>query len=242
MNTADIQVWKDIFSQLQTNIQDNDQMIREIKEQIALQEERNKQEIQKMVQTATSQKEELESLLAQVSQDGLFSLPADEEARNAFESSLKERIEQCTQVIDFAQSLLGMPATSEETLDKIRLGSRKDKEIQDVVASGFSERSLLGNWIHYFQKDLYTCQSFWDDHEFKEYDFRGKELMEERSGSYAVENGKVLLTYPDGKKMVYVVTGYSDDCLDYLISGTPIRFDYMPEDILNTLLEENANA
>lgn len=68
----------------------------------------------------------------------------------------------------------------------------------------------------YFQKDLYTCQSFWDDHEFKEYDFRGKELMEERSGSYAVENGKVLLTYPDGKKMVYVVTGYSDDCLDYL--------------------------
>ncbi|UNT94398.1 hypothetical protein [Allobaculum sp. Allo2] len=75
MNTADIQVWKDIFSQLQTNIQDNDQMIREIKEQIALQEERNKQEIQKMVQTATSQKEELESLLAQVSQDGLFPFP-----------------------------------------------------------------------------------------------------------------------------------------------------------------------
>ena len=84
---------------------------------------------------------------------------------------------------------------------------------------------------------MFTCQCFWDDSEFKEYDFKNNELVEERSGKFHVKDGKVYMDYDEGSQAIYTVTGYSNDCLDYLINRTPIRFDYMPEELLNNLLE-----
>lgn len=238
MNTADTKIWKDIISKLQTNIEENKAMIEEIKEQIVLQEERNKKEIQRLADEARAQQKDLEDLLAQVDSDELFSLPSDQEARVAFVESLKQRIDQSKQIVDYAQTLLNTPAATQETIEKIRRTAPAIPAVDPTAVEGFDASSLLGNWIHYFQKDIFTCQSFWDDKAFKEFDFRGTRLDADRGGTYEVKDGKVILTYDDGKKDEYAVTGYSVDCMDYLIDGRPYRFDYMPEDLLNSLLEQ----
>lgn len=237
-NTSDIKVWKDILSELQSNSEQNQVVIQEIQEEITLQEQRNKLEVKKLYEQIKEQTESLEKLLANLKKDTLFTLPADEATRESFEKTLEERLENSRQLMDYTASLLDTQTTAPETIEKIRFGSRKAKE--SAVRAQFPRQSLLGNWIHYFTRDMFTCQCFWDDGEFKEYDFRDNRLVEERNGKFHVEDNKVIMDYDEGKQAVYTVTGYSDDCLDYLINKTPIRFDYMPEDLLNTLLEENA--
>lgn len=233
-NTSDIKVWKDILTELKTNSEANEVVITEIKEEISLQEQRNKREVKKLYEKVKAQTEDLEALLARLKSDELFALPSDEPTRESFMKSVEERLENSRQLVDYARSLLDSTTTSTETFERLR---RSKKE--PAVRATFPRQALLGNWIHYFTKDMFTCQCFWDDDEFKEYDFRDNKLVEERSGKFRVEDGKVLMDYSEGKTAVYTVTGYSDDCLDYLINKTPIRFDYMPEDLLNNLLEEN---
>lgn len=114
------------------------------------------------------------------------------------------------------------------------------EEEEEVLSIGFSPAALYGNWIHYFSKDKFTCQSFWEDGEVREYDFVGSNLVEERTGQYEVRDGKVYLKFTNATPTEYTVTGYSDDCLDYLVDSKPIRFDYMPEHLLNSLFEDSA--
>lgn len=240
-STSDIKVWKDILSELKTNCEQNEIVISEIEEEIKLQEQRNKQEVKKLYEQVHRQTEELEALLKKLKDDTLFSLPADQETLASFEKTIQERLQNSRQVTDYTASLLDSRTTTPETIEKLRPGSRSaQKGSRDFgkVRASFPKDALLGNWIHYFTKDMFTCQSFWDDNEFKEYDFKNRELVEERSGRFRIEEGKVIMDYEEGKQAVYTVTGYSDDCLDYLINRTPIRFDYMPEDLLNSLLEE----
>lgn len=259
MNTADVQVWKDITSQLKTNIQENEAMISEIKEQIALQNERNKKEVLELALKAAKQLADLEDLRAQVEADGLFSLPSDKEAREGYVEMLQERIDQSRQIIEHANALLGIENADEQTLAQMTSAfgaetaqdadaAKEEAEAEETpvprieLATDFEAGALLGNWIHYFQKDIFTCQSFWDDSEFKEYDFRDSQLDEERGGQYTVEDGKVILNYSNGDRAEYAVTSYSDESINYMIGSTPIRFDYMPEDLLNSMLEECVGA
>ena len=234
-NTSDIKVWKDILNELKSNSEANEVVITEIKEEISLQEQRNKREVMKLYEKVKAQSEDLEKLLASLKSDELFTLPSDEQARDSFIKSVEERLENSHQLVDYARNLLETTTTSTDTIEKLR---RTKKE--PAVREQFPRQALLGNWIHYFTKDMFTCQCFWDDNEFKEYDFRDNKLVEERSGKFRVEDGKVHMDYDEGKTATYSVTGYSDDCLDYLINKTPIRFDYMPEDLLNNLLEGSA--
>lgn len=237
-NTSDIKVWKDILTELQSNSEQNEVVIQEIQEEISLQEQRNKLEVKKLYEQIKEQTASLEKLLQDVKKDTLFTLPADEPTRESFIKTLEERLENSRQLMDYTASLLDTQTTAPETIEKIRFGSRSKKA--NGVRAQFPRQALLGNWIHYFTRDMFTCQCFWDDGEFKEYDFRDNRLVEERNGKFHVDQNKVVMDYDEGKQAVYTVTGYSDDCLDYLINKTPIRFDYMPEDLLNTLLEENA--
>ncbi|MEY8308282.1 hypothetical protein AAK899_02025 [Erysipelotrichaceae bacterium 51-3] len=234
-NTSDIKVWKDILNELKSNSEANEVVITEIKEEISLQEQRNKREVMKLYEKVKAQSEDLEKLLASLKSDELFALPSDEQTRDSFIKSVEERLENSRQLVDYARNLLETTTTSTDTIEKLR---RTKKE--PAVRAQFPRQALLGNWIHYFTKDMFTCQCFWDDNEFKEYDFRDNRLVEERSGKFRVEDGKVHMDYDEGKTATYSVTGYSDDCLDYLINKTPIRFDYMPEDLLNNLLEGSA--
>lgn len=233
--TSDIKVWKDILSELKANSEQNEVVISEIQEEIALQQQRNKQEVMTLCDTLREQTKSLEELLHTVKTGGLFTLPADHKTQQSFEQSLEERLENSRQLLDYAQNLLEAGTTPSKTLETLHKPvSAPDKE---SVRAQFPRHALLGNWIHYFTKEMFTCQCFWDDSEFKEYDFKDNRLVEERSGTFKVENNKVIMDYEEGKQAVYTVTGYSDDCLDYLINRTPIRFDYMPEDLLNNLLE-----
>lgn len=239
MMSTDTSVWKETLSQLQSDVQDNQDLIQQIRTQIALETERNKKEVQKLSAQAAKQQEELEELLRQVEGDDLFYLPSDKEAKDAFTQGLKERLGASRQVVVFAQNLLETPTASKEVLDKIRSGSTREA---NVSASDFDVAALSGNWIHYFQKDMFTCQSFWDDGDFKEYDFRGNKLVEDREGKYEIKDGQVVLHFSNGEEARYTVTGFSPDCLDYLIVDTPIRFDYIPAELLNSMLENQEPA
>lgn len=342
-STSDIKVWKDILSELKSSSEQNEVVISEIKEEIALQEQRNKKEVQERYEQLQEQTQALENLLQTLQNGTLFSLPADQETLSSFEHTITERLEFSKQLMEETQSLLESQTTPSETIEKLRAGSRRERNrnllksqpkeelskedraareaqsltaIANISTTGFSDspdltqksdedqeekekeekvdtrskefkearrnskdnrdsrketralplrntqtfpakesrknqetndlavrarfprQALLGNWIHYFTRDMFTCQCFWEDGEFKEYDFKENELVEERSGHFHVKDGKVYMDYSEGRQAVYTVTGYSEDCLDYLINHTAIRFDYMPEDKLNDLLEK----
>lgn len=339
-STSDIKVWKDILSELKSSSEQNEVVISEIKEEIALQEQRNKKEVQERYEQLQEQAQALENLLQTLQKGTLFSLPADQETLSSFEHTITERLEFSKQLMEEAHNLLESQTTPSETIERLRTGSRRErnrnllknqpkeqlskadreareaqsltaianisttgfpspmsdtesgerseeskesvekvntrsKEFKEarrnsrdnrketralpmrasegrsntkenrknqennfVVRAKFPRQALLGNWIHYFTKDMFTCQCFWDDSEFKEYDFKNNELVEERSGTFHVKDGKVYMDYTEGRQSVYTVTNYSDDCLEYLINRTAIRFDYMPEDQLNSLLEK----
>ncbi len=332
---SDVKAWKEILNELKSSSEQNEVVISEIKEEIALQEQRNKREVQKQYEQLRDQTQALENLLQTLQTGTLFSLPADQDTLSSFEQTLNERLELSRQLMEDAKTLLDSQTTPTETLEKLRNGSRRERnrsllrnatskeqlskedrearEAQSLTAianisttgfpslsdesqeesesqtstkeakairrngrtsqqenkalpmranttktktswdgrasntansqeelavrAKFPRQALLGNWIHYFSKEMFTCQCFWDDSEFKEYDFKNNELVEERSGKFHVKDGKVYMDYDEGRQAVYTVTGYSNDCLDYLINRTPIRFDYMPEELLNTLLE-----
>lgn len=343
---SDVKAWKEILNELKSSSEQNEVVISEIKEEIALQEQRNKQEVQKQYEQLRDQTQALENLLQTLKTGTLFSLPSDQDTLSSFEQTLSERLEFSRQLMEDAKTLLDSQTTAAETLEKLRNGSRRERNrsllrpnnkeqlskedreakaaqsltaIANISTTGFPSlneenesnessststgmsskeaktirrnnrtsqsqeqkalpvrtnssnmtkvtktswenrlsnngnqeelavrakfprQALLGNWIHYFSKDMFTCQCFWDDSEFKEYDFKNNELVEERSGKFHVKDGKVYMDYDEGRQAVYTVTGYSNDCLDYLINRTPIRFDYMPEELLNNLLENTSH-
>ncbi len=339
---SDVKAWKEILNELKSSSEQNEVVISEIKEEIALQEQRNKQEVQKQYEQLRDQTQALENLLQTLKTGTLFSLPSDQDTLSSFEQTLNERLELSRQLMEDAKTLLDSQTTAAETLEKLRSGSRRERnrsmlrnptskeqlskedrearEAQSLTAianisttgfpslneeneseeqttpsslsnkeakairrnnrtsqtkeqkalpvrtnnkatktswdnrlsntssdqelsvrAKFPRQALLGNWIHYFSKDMFTCQCFWDDSEFKEYDFKNNELVEERSGKFHVKDGKVYMDYDEGRQAIYTVTGYSNDCLDYLINRTPIRFDYMPEELLNNLLENTSH-
>lgn len=252
-NTADIKVWKDTLNELQNLSEMNEIVIHEVQEEIALQEERKKEEVQKLYEKVKAQEESLEALQKTLDTNSLFPLPVDQQAKDSFVQSVDERLANTRALLEATRHLLDSPTTSKETLAKLHgrslpapasASSGADKASQSVKEepvkdNSFPQQALLGNWIHYFQKDMFTCQCFWDDGEFKEYDFIDGSLVEERTGTFRIADRQVVLRFSDGKKTRYTITGYSDDCLDYLIDDTPIRFDYMPEDLLNALLEDS---
>lgn len=238
MNTADIKVWKELLSQLQSTVSQNDVVIDEIREEVRLQQQRNKQEIRKLAAKIAEQSAALEALLAELNAGDLFSLPSDQETLESFRSSLQERLEASRMLVSYTGRMLDSKTTDNETMEKIRVGKRDEAQrTAGYVPRHFRQDLLLGNWIHHFSDQLFTCQSFWQDGTFKEYDFKDGSLIEEREGTYTVEDDRVYLSYEEGKKHVYTVTDFSDDFVDYLIEGTPVKFDYMPENLLNSFLE-----
>lgn len=229
--------WKETLLSLQEGCQKNEAVIEEVRKEIEAQEERNRQAVRGMADRLKAQIASLEDLLKTVQSDSLYLVPADHSDRDSYIDSLHQALTRSEELLASTLSLLdekesAAPAKPEEEAKQAR---------EEPVIPPFPQSALLGNWIHYFQKDMYTCQCFWADGEFKEYDFKDRRLIEERSGSYRIDDHDVLMTYSNGKKAVYTVTGFSVDCLDYLIDDTAIRFDYMPEDLLNSLLEENAD-
>lgn len=234
MNTSDINIWKNLLSDLQKNTEQNEVVMEEIEEEMELQQQRHKQEVLEMYEKVVEQMQALEKLLSDLKTDTSFSLPEDVKTKESFICSVEERLENSKKLAKTAQELLNTQTTTPETIETIRVG-RRDERTQ--VRARFPREAILGNWIHYFTKDMFTCQCFWDDGDFKEYDFRNDRLVEERTGHYRVQNNQVLLDYDEGRQSVYTVCGYSDECLDYLINKTSVRFDYIAEEDLNRLLE-----
>lgn len=232
--TSDINAWKNLLSDLQKNTEQNEVVMEEIEEEIELQHQRHKQEVLEMYEKVVEQTRSLEKLLSQLKTDTSFSLPEDVKTKESFIMSVEERLENSKKLAKAAEELLNTQTTTPEKIETIRNG-RRDERTQ--VRARFPREAILGNWIHYFTKDKFTCQCFWDDGDFKEYDFLNDRLVEERNGRFRVQNNQVLLDYDEGRQAVYTVCGYSDDCLDYLINKTSVRFDYISEEDLNRLLE-----
>lgn len=105
-------------------------------------------------------------------------------------------------------------------------------------ASQFKKDVLLGNWICTVKPDQFVCQSFWADGIFREYEFTNGALTAETEGRYLVENGKVFLNRHRQNSILLRVQGFDEDVIDYLIEGQKVRFQYMPEDVLNRYLEQ----
>lgn len=240
MNTTDIKVWKELLMQLQSAASQNEVVIDEIRQEVELQQQRNKREVSQLAQTVQQQSSSLEQLLKELDQGDLFSLPSDQKALESFRKSLQERLEASRMLLSYTSELLDSSTTDEQTIEKIRIGKREEKEEKAAsIPNYFRKDLLLGNWIHHFSDKLFTCQSFWSDGTFKEYDFQDGNLLSEREGSFTVDNGDVHLEYEEGKKADYHVSGFSDDFIDYIIDGTPVKFDYMPENLLNSFLDQS---
>lgn len=233
-NKSDINIWKNLLSDLQKNTEQNEVVMEEIEEEIDLQHQRHKQEVLEMYEKVVEQMHALEKLLDDLKTDTSFSLPEDVKTKESFIQSVEERLDNSKKLAKTAEDLLNTQTTTPEKIETIRIGRRDDRT---QVRARFPREAILGNWIHYFTKDMFTCQCFWDDGDFKEYDFRNDRLVEERTGTFRVQNNQVLLNYDEGRQAVYTVCGYSDECLDYLINKTSVRFDYIAEEDLNRLLE-----
>lgn len=237
-NTSDINIWKNLLSDLQKNTEQNEVVMEEIEEEMELQQQRHKKEVLEMYEKVVEQTHALEKLLDDLKNDTSFSLPEDVKTKESFIHSVEERLEYSKNLAKTAAELLNTQTTTPEKIETIRIGRREDRT---QVRARFPREAILGNWIHYFTKDMFTCQCFWDDGDFKEYDFRNDRLVEERTGHFRVQNNQVLLDYDEGRQAVYTVCGYSDECLDYLINKTSVRFDYIAEEDLNRLLEGSSH-
>ncbi len=241
MNTNDINTWKELLQDLTDTVEQNKVIIREIKEEVELQKQRNKKEVQALSEEISSQLADLETLLKELDQTELFTLPSDLKTRDSFVATLTSQLDKSRNLVNYSSSLLESQTTPESTIEKIKLGTRRSKErVHNYLPKLFRQEHILGNWVHHFNPDQFTCQSYWDDDTFKEYDFDHGSLVEEREGTYTIDQGKVTLRYQDGTRQDYQVTGFSDQSISYLINKAAVEFDYMPENLLNQFLDEDA--
>lgn len=241
MNTNDINTWKELLQDLSDTVEQNKVIIREIKEEVELQKQRNKKEVQALSDEISAQLSDLESLLKELDQTELFTLPSDLKTRDSFVAMLTSQLDKSRNLVSYSSSLLDSQTTPESTIEKIKVGTRRSKErVHNYLPKLFRQEHILGNWVHHFNQDQFTCQSYWDDDTFKEYDFDHGSLVEEREGTYAIDHGKVTLRYQDGTRNELDVTGFSDKSISYMIHKTPVDFDYMPENLLNQFLDEDA--
>lgn len=237
-NAADVNKWKELLQDLNDTFEQNKLIIQEIREQIELQKQRNKKEVQHLSQEVSGQLSDLQNLINELDESELFNLPSDTRTRDSFLSTLQSQLDKSRNLIQYSGSLLESQTTPDSTIEKIKVGTRRSKErVNTYLPKLFRQEHILGNWVHYFDKDRFTCQSFWDDDTFKEYDFDKGQLIEEREGAYNIDHGKVSLRYSDGTRQVYTVTGFSDQKVNYNIHGTDVEFDYMPENLLNEFLD-----
>lgn len=241
MNTTDVNVWKELLQELLETSDQNNVILSEIREEIERQKQRNKKEVQQVAFALEKQKGELESLIQELQESSLFSMPGDKDALDSFVSTITAQLDKTNQLLNYTNSMLEAGTTSPELIEKIRVGSRSGREKSHAyLPKLFRKEHLLGNWIHYFDNSTFTCQSFWDDNTFKEYDFEEGMVVGEREGTYEIESGDVKLAYANGKKDEYFVTGFSDERIDYLIHGSAVQFDYMPESLLNDFLDADS--
>ncbi|MCF0260110.1 MAG: hypothetical protein HUJ54_09650 [Erysipelotrichaceae bacterium] len=241
MNTNDVKVWKDLLDELKEISEQNRVILNEIKEEIELQKQRNKAEILALSAEVSNQASALEGLLRELDAENLFGLPSDQTTLNSFKSTLQAQLEKTKQLVSYSRSLLDSQTTSQSTIEKIKIGTRRSRErSQNYLPKLFRSEYLLGNWIIHHDNDSFTCQSFWDDASFKEYDFKGQELTEEREGTYEVGNGQLHMVFSDGTVKDCTVSGFTDQSIDYIIDGKPVQYDYMPENLLNDFLDGQA--
>ncbi|WP_273235627.1 hypothetical protein [Ileibacterium valens] len=241
MNNNDINTWKELHQDLSDTVEQNKVIIREIKEEVELQKQRNKKEVQALSDEIAAQLADLESLLKELDQTELFTLPSDLKTRDSFIATLTSQLDKSRNLVNYSSSLLDSQTTPESTIEKIKVGTRRNKErVHNYLPKLFRQEHILGNWVHRFNENQFTCQSFWDDDTFKEYDFDHGKLVEEREGTYSIDQDKVSLRYQDGTKMDYTVTGFSDETISYQINKSKMDFDYMPEATLNQFLDEDS--
>lgn len=234
VNTSDIKVWKDLLAQLQSAASQNEVVMDEVRQEVELQQQQRRQEAQALAETLRQQADSLEALIAQTSNGDLVG----EEAAS-LKKSLEDRLASTRNLISYADQMLKQ-AGAKQPEEKSGAVSAPGKAA--AIPNYFRKDLLLGNWIHHFSDRLFTCQSFWNDGTFKEYDFKDGSLISEREGNFEVDHNTVYLTYAEGKKAEYHVTGFSDDFIDYLIDKTPVKFDYMPENLLNSFLDQSDQA
>lgn len=241
MNTNDISKWRDLLQDLTDTAEQNRVIIREIRDEVELQKQRNKKEIQKLSQEVGVQVQDLEDLIRELDQTELFTLPSDLKARDSFMATLQAQVEKSKKLVRTADSMLDSQTTADTTMEKIRIGTRKSRErVNSYLPKLFRQEHILGNWIHRFNQDQFTCQSFWDDSTFKEYDFDHGKLADEREGTYQVNQDEVTLRYQDGTKDTYKVLSFSDQSINYNVGGNEAVFEYMPETVLNKYLDEDS--
>lgn len=72
MNNNDINTWKELLQDLSDTVEQNKVIIREIKEEVELQKQRNKKEVQALSDEIAAQLADLESLLKELDQTELL--------------------------------------------------------------------------------------------------------------------------------------------------------------------------
>lgn len=236
--TADITAWKTLLQDLIDTTTENKVILDEIREEVDRQKQRNKKQVQEVAESLKSQKKDLEDLLQDLQNDSLFYLPSDKEVLHSFTHSLIAQIDKTKQLLSYTDNMLEAETTSPLVMEKIKMPSRSDKSVSHTyLPKLFRKEHILGNWVHYFDNDTFTCQSYWDDDTFKEYDFADGKIVGEKEGTFSIDSGQIHLDYADGKSDEYLITGFSDERIEYLIHGTSIQFDYMPETLLNDFID-----
>lgn len=251
MNMNDKHSWKKFLENLQKTSEENSLILQEINDEIERQKEKRKQEIELAVSELQNQMSHFQQLLSKVQDDTLFLLSDDQEASDSLTRSLLNQAEKTRTLLEQAEDLLRHFEESQQPAANTESDSAEDE--RQVVRSRadkgrsitylpklFRKEHILGNWIHYFDNSTFTCQSFWDDGTFKEYDFEDNSMVGEREGTFDISEGSLLLNYESGKKDAYQITGFSDERIDYKIHGTSVQFDYMPESLLNNFLDASA--
>lgn len=248
MDTVDINAWKDLLSSLKEISAQNAAVIKDIRTEMELQRQKNKKEIQKVSAQLSNQTLELEELLATLDTDDLFSLPSDQNALKELKSALEDQIEKSRKLLKQTEDMLevSIAPSSTETAEKVKVGTRSNKEKSLVYAPrNFKKEYLVGNWIHYYDKQnkesqKFTCQTFTPNNVIREYDIQGGSILHQREGTYTIDDQVVEVTFRDGSQARYTVEGFGDSSMDYDINGSKIRFDYMPDELLNSVINASS--
>jgi hypothetical protein len=261
MTTSDLKVWKELFTELQSAADQNEQALAQARAVLQEKENESKQKLLDLCSTIKNQNSQLESLYQQIQE---YSFPGEAAVDDP---AVQERISKNHDLIELADEVLSEapaaaykePAADSKKVDAAEPAKKQEapeqaapEAVEEVVTETIEESAkpakkkhkfdldqLLGNWIHNFSDTQFTCQSFWQDGAFKEYDFNDGRLVEERAGTFTITPGTLNLHYDEGKDAVYKVESYNYDDIYYDIDGVSVKFEYMPEDLLNRFLEDD---
>lgn len=231
--TNDIKIWKDLSANLGSVYEENKAVLQMAQKEIETELDKNKKEAYAKLKELQSQIEQFDELLNLLEQKDLFTEDNEQLIEN-----LQLQKEKSQVLADHITSLLNEEGQEQEE-NTIKSRSSREKSM-NYHPRNFKDSFLLGNWICYLPDNRFTCQSFWKDKTFKEYVFEHSKLIQEREGTYQLQPGKLILKDLH-KTQVFTIQGFTDDSIEYDVDGRHFLFQYMPEELLNSFLQDPRN-